>query len=433
MRPRHAIPIVLITFLLTRALFGDEAQRPDGQRQTGTLSLDRGRLSFTPTDKGATISGDRLALVRFGDSPSPLWRVGGGVRVQFAGGERLTGVLLGLDRDKLRLRAAWADKLSLPRSALRSIAHLSGWRTLIDDNFRDGLKAWRVTGKPELTDGDSGARTVRLIEGGQSVALTIATPVDAGRLGVSFQERDTPSGAKWQVEAQFGADGKERIIRITVAGSGDVYQVEAPDLRGTTHKLPRSAGWHRLTLQFSTRMLAVACDDSLLWHSLDNGPGGSLRQVRLVCVAEDRARPRGAVDWTEFSLAKAVDSPRHPPGDTTQDEIWLAEGDQLFGDIVAADHRGIEIHGRFGKRTLPWSAVRGCYFRQGAGAARAAEGARVRLGLATGLTNDEDLLDGVLTALDEKRLTLRHAILGELSLDRARVRWLRPLVSGAAK
>jgi hypothetical protein len=40
------------------------------------------------------------------------------------------------------------------------------------------------------------------------------------------------------------------------------------------------------------------------------------------------------------------------------------------------------------------------------------------------------MLEGVVTALDERRLTLRHALLGKLTFERGQVRELRPRAAG---
>ena len=73
-----------------------------------------------------------------------------------------------------------------------------------------------------------------------------------------------------------------------------------------------------------------------------------MRQVRLTCLeGEKGAATKGTVVWTEFVIAAAVDELLRPPGDATQDELWLAEGDQLFGQVVKADRRGIVVKGLF--------------------------------------------------------------------------------------
>src|SRR5205807_10518463 len=105
--------------------------------------------------------------------------------------------------------------------------------------------------------------------------------------------------------------------------------------------------------------------DGRLWYeSAKQGPAARLTTIRLACVARSPAQSlRGAVHFDDLSLAKPLDDLAHPPGDAAQDEIWLLPGDQLFGRIVRADRRGIEIHGRVGKRSLPWTVVRGIFLQ----------------------------------------------------------------------
>src|SRR5262249_36754782 len=162
--------------------------------------------------------------------------------------------------------------------------------------------------------------------------------------------------------------------------------------------------------------------------NLDVGPGGPLRQVRLACTA-DKDKVQGAVAFSEFFLARAVDEPRRPTGDATQDEVWRGDGDQLFGRILLADGRSVEIDGH-GKRALVWPAVHGVWLRRDAAPTRTTDGAHVRVAVQTCLSAEPDLLDGVATALDDKALSLKHALLGDVRLERARLHTLRPLFHG---
>jgi hypothetical protein len=95
------------------------------------------------------------------------------------------------------------------------------------------------------------------------------------------------------------------------------------------------------------------------------------------------------------------------------------------------DRRALQIEGRFGKRSLPWTEAAGCSFRRPDAPPQTNEEAHVRLLVRSGLCPEADVLEGVVTALDERRLTLRHALLGELTFERGRVRELRPLVGGS--
>ena len=185
-------------------------------------------------------------------------------------------------------------------------------------------------------------------------------------------------------------------------------------------------------MQFRKQSLRLTCDDDVLWYNLEEGPGSPLRRVTIACQrAPESKAPRGAVAWTEFCIERAVVEHRPPPAEDEQDAVRLRDDDQLFGRILRADRRTIEIEGRFGKRSLPWTAVSGCSFRRPAAPPNANKGAKVRLLVRSGLCPESDVLEGVVTALDERRLVLRHALLGELTFKRGRVRELQPLPGGS--
>jgi hypothetical protein len=415
----------VLALALPSPLWADEtARRPDGRELPGAVTLaPGGRLRFEPKGKGDPLTGGDLALIHFdGADPGP-WRIAGGLRVVLLDGQRLTGRLLGLDDEALTLRTAWAEKLTLSRAAVAAVVQPPGWLTVAEDDFQESRKGWKAVGKPVVGDG-----AAVLKEPGQELTFEPPALLRAGRVGVNFQERDAPAGARWLLEAHFQGGDRERVVRVTVAG-GDGYSVDADGLDGTARTVARSAGPHRLTVQFTPRSLRVASDDVLLWYA-EQGPGGSLRSVSLVCRAVDRGKPSGAVAWSEFGLARAVEDSPRPPGDLAQDEVWLTAGDQLFGDVRRADHRGVELEGRFGKRLLPWAEVRGCFLRRSAPPPQTATGEQVRLSFRSGLAADDDVLEGVLTGLDDRRLSLRHPLLGDLTLERGRVRRLWPLFHG---
>jgi hypothetical protein len=189
----------------------------------------------------------------------------------------------------------------------------------------------------------------------------------------------------------------------------------------------RTAGWHRLVVRFTPSSLVVACDDEVLWYTLERGPGGPLRSLSLKCapLAPD-AKTRGAVAWAAVSLERAVDGLPRPPAEEGQDEVWLASGDQVFGKALRADRRAVTLEGRFGTRSFAWADLRGLYLAREPVKARPVEGARVTLGLRSGLNAEEDVLTATLSALDDKVLTLRHLLLGELRIDRRFVATVRP-------
>src|SRR5262249_44234524 len=163
--------------------------------------------------------------------------VGAGYRVTLLDGQMLTGQLLGLSKEALRLRTAWAEKVELPRAAVASLTQLPGWRTLADDDFADGLKAWTVTDKPTLEGGEKEPRRVVFKEAGQALIYKLSAPLEAGRVGVLFQEVDAAAGARWLCELQFRDKGEPRSLLVTLAGNGDAYEVEMPGLEGVLRRV----------------------------------------------------------------------------------------------------------------------------------------------------------------------------------------------------
>jgi hypothetical protein len=378
-----------------------------------------------------------LPVLRAGEGGPELFRAGGGRRVHLWDGERISGQILDLNKDILRLRTVWAAQLELPRAAVASIAPLPGWRPIVDEDFRDRpgqSSALRFTGEPTFADAEDGtaARALVLRAAGQSMTYTLARPLAAGRVGVNFQQRGQARGARWAVELLFQQGEHKRRVAVAVAGDGEHYAVDTGGLPGTARRVKRSPGWHRLTMQFSKQSLRLTCDDDVLWHNLDDGPGGRLQRVTIACqrLAEGEAL-RGAVAWTEFCIERAVDEHPQPLAEVEQDAVRLLNDDQLFGRILHADRRVLQIEGRFGKRSLPWTAVSGCSFRRPAALPKANEGAKVRLRVRSGLCEESDVLEGVVTALDERRLVLRHALLGEVTLERERVREMQSLTGGS--
>ncbi len=385
---RHSAFCIGLAGLIAPLGAAEEAWRTDGRHLRGTLLLDQGELHFKPSE-GAETPLAKFTRVRFAEKTPPPFRAGGGRRVHLRDGQIITGQILGLDKDTLTLRTAWAARIMLPRAAVASVDPLPGWRTVAEEDFRAGAKA---------------------------LTHTLAKPLHAGRVGVNFQERGT-------VELLFQQGNHSRRVLVTVPGEGENYAVDTGGLQGTARTVARMPGWHRLIVQFRKQSLRITCDEDVLWHNLEQGPGGALKRVTIRCQRSS--------SWAEFCLERAVKEYPKPPADPEQDEIRLADGDQLFGRIIGADRRALQIEGRFGKRSLPWTEVAGCSFHRPDAPLPVNEIANVRLLVRSGLCPEADVLEGVVTALDERRLTLRHALLGELTFERGRVRELRPLTGGA--
>jgi hypothetical protein len=413
---RGPLVVTVALGLAVTAARPDEATLRDGRRLPGTLTH-RTTWHFLPTGKSEPLPVSSLLSVRLEPGSAAPFRAGTVHRVTLRSGDWLTGILLDANEKTLSLRMAWADKVMLPRVAVTAVTQQPGWALVYLDDLTDGLKGWKVEGKVEQP-----ARS-GLVLGtpGQTVEHTLAVPIEEGRIGVNFHDSREATGATWLAEAEFRTPAGPRLVTVTLAGGKDMSAVVG-GIEGISAPLPRAPGWHRLTVQFAPSSMRVVADDVVLWHHLKHGPGGPLLRWRLVCRKADGQLARGSLSFKDFALHRAVDEPRRPAGDPSQDEVWLLDGDQLFGHILRAEGRSVVLEGSFGRCTLPWSLVRGIYPRRQPGAAPlAASPGQVRLWIANGSNAEPDRLEGVVLSLDERRCRFRHALLGEVELERGRV------------
>jgi hypothetical protein len=424
-----AAALCLATLLSVHGAAADEAVLPDGRHRPGVLTFAKDRLLFQPAGDQAALPPGEIQAVRFPAEPVPPLLAGRVHRVLLPDGQRLTGEVLGLDGQRLRLRTAWAEEVAVPRPAVVAVTGLPGWETVFGDDFGPDLAGWETAGSPRLGEQRSPAGQHCLILGrpGQAATHAVAPPLEAGAFVVDFLPGGAAGGLACAVEAEFQGEGAGRTLRVTVTGTGDAYGADVPGVEGTGYRLTRSAGWHRLRIGFSPASLAVTVDDRAVWQAEGRGPGGALRRVRLVCPPARGAEPGGGeVAFADVSLAREVPEPRRPSGDPGQDEVWLLSGDQLFGRVPRADGRTVQVDGRFGERELPWSQVRGVFLRRDGASSPAVDGERVRVSLQSGAGSERDQLDGVVRGLDERWLTLRNPVLGECKIERARLRQLCP-------
>src|SRR5262249_2802608 len=205
----------------------------------------------------------------------------------------VTGELLSVDAKQVLLRTAWRERLAIPRNAGTGILHSPGFVTVVDDDFENGLKAWKLIGAPQLSDRQqsSGKQSLSLDTPGQSAEYRLPARLHAGKVGINFHDPEATAGARWLVEAEFEEKEKNSVVRVALAGGKD-YTLELPGA-GRGARVPRSRGWHRLEIEFGSRPLVVGIDNQLLWPPSIAKDGADkptsrsagLRAVRLVCSA----------------------------------------------------------------------------------------------------------------------------------------------------
>jgi hypothetical protein len=375
----------------------EEAVCADGRKVRGTVTAEAGALRFVPDGQTRPLAVESIEGVRFSPAEAVAARAGSSLRALLADGQHITGELLKIDAEEVHLRPAWSTRIDLARTATVALIHPPGHRTLFADDLSHPAQPWKAAGT--------------------TLTYPLPKPVEAGRVGITFQALDKAADRSGQLEVTFKVGSETRTLKVVLSGTGDNYSVEGAGLKGETRKVTGSGGQHRLVLQFTKQSFRVTCDDEVLWYNLEQGPGGPLTEVQL---------QGGAVSWSAFYVARAVEESRHPPGDPDQDEVWLASDDQLFGKLTGADRGSIELEGLFGKRSVPWADVRGVFFRTPKSKALQEPSKSTRAWLRTGFGNETDVVDGVLMRIGPEKFTLKHANLGELCLDRKWLSELRP-------
>jgi hypothetical protein len=433
MLPRYCFKLVLavLLFILFVAAVGaDEAVLRNGRRLAGKLQLDAdGRLRFVSKESMSDVPIGEIHDIRFPDAVVHVALWGAPVRLEFGMSEWITGELVELTEKSATVRTFWSEKASLPRVELRAVTQPTGWLTFFHEDFEAEKCRLRLTNSPKLDAAEhtSGSRSLRLDAAGQSAEYVLAQPLEAGRFGVNFREVDKTASGRWYVEADFG---HKNLVRVEIGGEAE-YAVQTEIPAAESRQQSRSPGWHRLSIRFRRAHLLIGIDNKLLFESAEARHSKGLRAVRLGSKADPKNDTmHGAVCFDDFSIARPVEELRDLRGDPSQDECRLAEGDQLFGRITHADGRTVELQGGFGKRKIPWTMLRGVFLKKADAAdPKTGDGVHVRLWLDSGYP-DADELRGVLLKLDADKLVLRHAVFGDLTLDRTRLRKLRPLLPG---
>jgi hypothetical protein len=430
MAPGPTLASLVASLFLLGAARGDEAVLPNGKRLQGELSsAGGGRLLFHCLGRQTVLPLDQLHHVNFPPRHSPPLRAAAPYRVVLRDDQRLTGELLDLDKDKVKLRTASCGTIVLPRAAVGAVTQLPGFVTVFLDDLEREPKSWRLKGAAALSTAEhfSGRHSLCLAGPGQA-EYTLPAPLAAGRAGISFYNDAQAGGSAWQIGAEFTGSAAWPLVRARLDPLAGSFTAEVSGAAAAKGRLPGKGGWQRLDIEFDRDRLVLAIDDDILLACRQPASGGALRKVRLSCTGSRAGtRPGGGVYFDDFSLAKAVPLRKHPQGDPEQDEIWLVSGDQLFGNVIDAKSNEIHLRALFGPRTIPWGDARGIYFRLHDLPTRKPDRNGVRIWLNPGTGFEPDILEGSVLLLDPHRLVLRHEVLGELQIDRKRLKRLQAL------
>jgi hypothetical protein len=395
-------PIAVGLFLVVAGLaHGDEALRRDGTRLTGQLSFSKER-DFTFTSDGVDRPIETLEAVRFAAKapparPVPFWH-----QVHFGHGEVCQAEIRKLDATSLNLRPAWEGSLEVARAAVEHVTHEPAWQPIFFDAFDDGLARWEKSGQPLAK-----ANQVRFVRDGQAIATTFKTPLDAGRIGITWHAEFTKTR---RLTLVLAFDPHE--IRVELVGPGDRYGVATALKADHAGQIKRKRAECSLSAEFGPDRLVICIDDLVLWAS-DSGVK-ALRSMRIESTGDG---DEGAVVTSVQVARQETGVTRKPWADLTADAVRSPAGDETFGSILSTGPAGITLKVKEKELALAWPDVGDFAFRRALIVERETNGehVRIRVRSANGV---RDVLEGAVTAYDAKSMKLAHAVLGDLTFPR---------------
>jgi hypothetical protein len=360
-------------------------------------------------------------------------------RVEMGLGQRLSGRLSTVSDREIRLvDMAGEARLTVARTGAHALVQRPGETQVFQDGFEAiDTTRWTVLGEPEVAADPhiAGEKGLRVPSGGASMTHRLSEPFGSGRLEIAFHDDGRIAvGQQWFVDLTFRSATGPETIRAVLGWAEDSLAVESPGGPAlAVQRLARKAGWHRLVVRFGPDLSEIGVDGNELAHG--KGFGGPLVEVRLASYRQAKAPAPDdlAGHFDDLRLVRFAGPVGGMETDVTQDEVRLTGGDQLFGKIRSADGEsvGLTIAGR--DISLSWGEVAGLYFRRAAAPVMPVEGLLVKVEwhAAPGADpRERNLIEGALTGLTRKELTVSTPYAGTITVRRDRVTALHVLGRG---
>ncbi|HUG90247.1 MAG TPA: hypothetical protein VML55_05410 [Planctomycetaceae bacterium] len=405
------------------------------------------QLAWTAED-GRSYPADELRRIDFPPAAAIVPGTGPLRQFMLRGGDRISGVLVGLDEQQAILGLRAIGRLTLPRSALTGFRTIPRLRDVVYEDFEHETMEFSIlAGRPRIesiTDGDGDGNRTRALRLGLAARLEYApaSPIENGRVQLRFRlpQPAGPPETRCGVELVFMSDSRSVPLRIRLPGGNRQAFVEAPgDLRLAAQALPVGEGWRRLAISVRDRRLTVLIDEHVL--ASGQAPAGRLTALRLFSepVATGRSRETDdALDGGPLIDDVLIQEYRSTPAAglrrAVASSIEFDSGDRLYGTIASAGAHSVEIVGAYGTVRRSWSEISRIVL-DGASATPPASisGLWARVTLPAPIECPDaphDTLELALQSVAHGILAARHPILGEIRLELTQVRRIEPQFIG---
>ncbi|MCI0379645.1 MAG: hypothetical protein L0215_18715 [Gemmataceae bacterium] len=370
----------------------DEALTRRGEKRFGTLQWSKSGYSFLD-EKQKTIALKDLHSVRFQSRRTPVPKCRPLHHLLLSDGQRTTGELMQLTKEAIHFRTTLGRTLKIARKDSLGIVQSDSWLAVFQEDFENGKGDESISGKSSLQ-----------LSSAQPFTLTLPRWKE-GRLSFFFY--DEKEDGAWEIRFVDVAHPPVRLL-LGEAYRGAELPLSAATVRG-------SPGWHYAQLEWTEGVARLFVDDQLL---------GETRRGAIDGPTALECRSKGAKKTLHLDglvLAKRIAPMIWPPAEDGQDWLWSESGDQLFGNIAAADADKIVLQAS--PRVFTWTTQRGLFFAgkslstPGVGGEGGAEYA-VKVYFRSAPGWPDDVLAGQVTEFSASRLQLRHTVLGEVEIPR---------------
>jgi hypothetical protein len=406
------------------------AQLENGRYSIGRLAGDSvGELAWVPDDGSKPVSLTKIREIRHDARPRLIVGAAPARRLMLRGGERLHVEIDGLEEGSLTFSAYGARQTRFPRAAAAGIAHASGERTVVYDDFERESSLF-ARSESSAARHVSGTRCLALRPGGR-LAHELAEPLSTGRVEfLFFDEPASPTERSWRAVFEFRDGPKETVIEFQPTVDPAEYRSSvSAGATQASQRLSRSAGWRRLTLWFDAERLLLLIDGEIL--ASVSPPRAPLVALRLENLLASGTAIECVDDFLISSRRAATPAPLNSQ---PLDLARLASDDELFGRLRECGARDVLLEGRFGRRRFSWSDLNAIEFGAAEPAACApVEGVIASIDLAPALgdvTAEADHLVAAIRAADESTLSVDHPVLGPLTIPWREIARIKPRFHG---
>jgi hypothetical protein len=417
------------------------AELRDGRRLTGRMAgPEAGPFAFRPDSGGEPIPIERLYRIEPDpgrpDRPDPPAEPAPFI-LSTGHGQRLSGQLLGLDEQWIRL-AIGPDgaEVEADRRGVTSLVQRPGEARMVAESFEGELDRdrWSIRSgvEPAPIPGGEG-NALSIAPGGAEARLRLPEPIEAGRVELSFAwEGRELADRRWFVDLIFDGPNGEEITRVVLGWADPFPSVESrggPEI--VVQPLILEAGWHRLSARFGPDRMLLAIDGDQLGRG--SGPRGALIGLRFLSETARDAEPSEdlAARVDDLLAVRSFEPTVSPEIDASQDELRLVSGDQLWGEVLSADGAKVRLRVLDQEADFSWSEVAGLYFRRAPSPSRPIEGPMVRVVWEVGDPDARpDRFEGAIVGLDPEEIRVAVPYLGTIPVPRAGLRRLEVLGRG---